>query len=361
MTDMKKIRTGVLGCGNISSIYFENLTRKFDNVEVYACSDLIRERAENAAAKYFIPQIMSFEEMLEDESIRLILNITTPQSHYDLTKRALIAGKHVYVEKPLALTFEEGCELVEIARDKRLLLGGAPDTFLGAGIQTCAGLINEGVIGEIVGANAFMVCHGHESWHPAPEFYYKKGGGPLFDMGPYYITALVHLMGRVTEVTGMSHKAFSQRTITSSPKLGEVIDVEVPTHVSGLMRFSNGSVAHLLTSFDVWESVLPRIEIYGTKGSLLVPDPNTFGGPVKLALNDGNGYRDVPVTLPFNENSRGIGLSDLARCISEGGKPKAGSDLTNHVLEIMCAIDSSDERRSVYKCSLSSFVKAENL
>ncbi len=346
---MRKIKVGVLGCGNISSIYFENLTNTFKNVEVYACSDLVEELAVKAAKEYSIPNVMTFDEMLDDKNIEIVLNITTPQGHFPLTKKALLAGKHVYVEKPLSLTFDEGCELVKIAEENGLLLGGAPDTFMGAGIQTCMKMIQDGVIGETIGANAFMVCHGHESWHPAPEFYYKKGGGPLFDMGPYYLTALVNLMGSVSEVSGMSTRAFSQRTITSEPKNGTVIDVEVPTHVSGLLRFENGAVANILTSFDVWESVLPRIEIYGTKGSLLVPDPNSFGGPVKLALGDGKGYEEVSLTRAYGENSRGIGLSDMAQCIIEGFIPRAGSNLTNHVLEIMCAIDSSDDRKSIYK------------
>jgi len=346
---MKKIKVGVLGCGNISSIYFENLTKTFQNVEVYACSDLVDDFALKAAKEYSIPHVMTFDQMLDDENIEIILNITTPQGHYPLTKRALLAGKHVYVEKPLSLTFEEGSELVKIAEEKKLILGGAPDTFMGAGIQTCMKLIQDGVIGKTIGANAFMVCHGHESWHPAPEFYYKKGGGPLFDMGPYYLTALVNLMGGVSEVSGMSTKAFSQRTITSEPKNGTVIDVEVPTHVSGLLRFENGAVANLLTSFDVWESVLPRIEIYGTKGSILVPDPNSFGGPVMLALEGGKGYKEITLTHTYAENSRGIGLSDMAQCIIDGLNPRAGSSLTNHVLEIMCAIDGSDERNTVYK------------
>lgn len=346
---MQKVKIGVVGCGNISSIYFENLTRKFENTEVVACADLIGDLARTAAEKWNIPRVMTLEQMLEDPDIRIILNITTPQAHFPVCREALLAGKHVYVEKPLSLSFEEGCELVEIAREKGLLLGGAPDTFMGAGIQTAMQLIQDGVIGETIGASAFMMCHGHESWHPAPEFYYKKGGGPLFDMGPYYLTALVSLMGGVREVSGMTAKAFDVRTITSEPLNGTIIDVEVPTHVSALLRFANGAVASLITSFDVWGSTLPRIEIYGTKGTLLVPDPNTFGGPALLASADGKGFGVVALTHSYSENSRGIGVSDMARCILEGGRPRAGSDLTNHVLEIMCAIGRSNDTACVYE------------
>ncbi|MHB8962828.1 MAG: Gfo/Idh/MocA family protein [Saccharofermentanales bacterium] len=357
---MQKVKIGVVGCGNISSIYFENLTKNFENTEVYACSDLNGELARSAAAKWNIPHVMTLEQMLEDPGIKIILNITTPQGHYPICKKALQAGKNVYVEKPLSLSFEEGCDLVEIARTKGLLLGGAPDTFMGAGIQTSMQMIQDGVIGETIGASAFMMCHGHESWHPAPEFYYKKGGGPLFDMGPYYLTALVSLMGGVREVSGMTAKAFESRTITSEPQYGKIIEVEVPTHVSALLRFDNGAVASLITSFDVWGSTLPRIEIYGTRGTLLVPDPNTFGGPVLLASADGKSFGEVELTHSHSENSRGIGVSDMARCIAEGGRPRAGSDLTNHVLEIMCAIGRSDDSGHVYKMT-SGYVRSAPL
>ncbi|MHB1452983.1 MAG: Gfo/Idh/MocA family protein [Saccharofermentanales bacterium] len=357
---MQKTKIGVVGCGNISAIYFENLTKKFTNTEVYACSDLIGDLAGAAAEKWNIPHIMTLEQMFEDPVIDIILNITTPQSHFPICRKALQAGKHVYVEKPLSLTFEEGCELAEIARQKGLLLGGAPDTFLGAGIQTSMKLIADGTIGETIGASAFMMCHGHESWHPAPEFYYKTGGGPLFDMGPYYLTALVSLMGGVREVAGMTEKAFETRTITSEPLYGKIVDVEVPTHVSALLRFANGAVASLVTSFDVWGSTLPRIEIYGTKGTILVPDPNTFGGPVLLATAGGKGFEEVALTHRYSENSRGVGVSDMARCLVDGGRPRAGCDLTNHVLEIMCAIDRSNDSRCFHELT-SEYIKAPPL
>lgn len=357
---MRKVKIGVVGCGNISPIYFENLTNTFANTEVYACADLIGGLALAAAAKWSIPHIMTLEQMLEDPEIEIILNITTPQDHYPICKRALLAGKHVYVEKPLSLSFEDGCELTGIAKERGLLLGGAPDTFMGAGIQTSMQLIQEGAIGETIGASAFMMCHGHESWHPAPEFYYKKGGGPLFDMGPYYLTALVSLMGGVREVSGMTAKAFETRTITSEPLNGKIVEVEIPTHVSALLRFNNGAVASLITSFDVWGSTLPRIEVYGTRGTLVVPDPNSFGGPVLLAAADGKGFEEVALTHRYSVNSRGIGVSDMARCIAEGGRPRAGSDLANHVLEIMCAIGRSNDSRCFYKMT-SGYIKTSPL
>jgi predicted dehydrogenase len=277
------------------------------------------------------------------------LNITQPQNHYDICKKSLLAGKNVYVEKPLALNFEDGCELVRIAKEKGLLLGGAPDTFLGGGIQTCKKLIDDNYIGEPIGATAFMVCHGHESWHPDPEFYYKKGGGPMFDMGPYYITALVNLLGGIDTVCGMTNITFPQRTITSQPKFGTIIDVEVPTHVAGLMRFKSGAIGTIITSFDVWGSTLPRIEIYGTRGSIIVPDPNSFGGPVMLSTTDGSGFKELPLTHIYAENSRGVGLSDMAQCIIDGGENRVSGELANHVLEAMCAFHKSNDTNTYYE------------
>lgn len=347
---MDKVNIGVVGCGSISKIYFQNL-EMFVNTNVLACADLNEQAAKNAAEQYAIPYILSFEKMLECDDIDIILNITPPQAHYDLCKKALLAGKHVYVEKPLSLSFEQGSELVRLAEQKNLMLCCAPDTFLGGGIQTCRKLIEDGYIGEPIGATAFMMSHGPESWHPSPEFYYKKGGGPMFDMGPYYLTALVNLIGAVTEVSAMTNKTFPTRTITSQPKFGQTIDVEVPTHVTGLLRFENGAVASIITSFDVWNSSLPRIEIYGTQGSLIVPDPNTFGGPVMLSTPNSGEFKEIPLTHTYTENSRGIGVSDMAHCIIYGGVPKANGYQACHVLEIMCGIDKANDTKSTYQMS----------
>ena len=228
---MRKVRVGVVGCGNISGIYFENLQNTFGNTEVVACAD-IREDAAKAAAQQWQVKAMPVEELLHSSEVEIVLNLTTPQSHFDICKRALLAGKHVAVEKPLSLNLADGTELVQLAEEKGLMLGCAPDTFLGGGIQTCKKLIDSDFIGQPIGATAFMMCHGHESWHPSPEFYYQKGGGPMFDMGPYYLTALCALMGGVKEVCGMTATTFPTRTVTSQPKFGTVVEVEVPTYVS---------------------------------------------------------------------------------------------------------------------------------
>ncbi|MBR5942110.1 MAG: Gfo/Idh/MocA family oxidoreductase, partial [Clostridia bacterium] len=218
---------GIVGCGNISGIYLENLTRKFKNVTVAAVADLDEGRARAKAEEYGIPRVMTLEEMLADGGIDLILNITTPLSHYSINKQALLAGKHVYVEKPLALNYAEGKELIELAESKGLYVGCAPDTFLGAGIQTCCEQIKSGAIGRPVAGSAFMMCHGHEGWHPSPDFYYDYGGGPLFDMGPYYVTALVRMLGRAESVFAYGGRASDTRVIGSEPRRGEVIPVKV--------------------------------------------------------------------------------------------------------------------------------------
>jgi predicted dehydrogenase len=333
--NMERTKIGIIGCGNISSIYLQNLNQKFQTVEVSAAADLVPERAAAQAACFGVARVITVEEMLCDPSIEIILNITTPKSHAEVCRQVLKAGKHVYVEKPLSICLEDGLNLLALAGQKGLLLGGAPDTFMGAGIQTCLDLIQSGVIGRPIGASAFMTCHGHESWHPDPEFYYETGGGPMFDMGPYYLTALFALLGPARRLTGSAAISFSQRTITSEKKAGKVIDVEVPTHIAGTIDFACGAVGTILTSFDVWAAELPRIEIYGSEGTLSVPDPNTFGGPVRICRAGGQ-FESMPVTRPYAENSRGLGIADMARAIREGRRDhRASGALALHVLEAM--------------------------
>ena len=346
---MNQINVAIVGCGNISGIYLENLTTRFRNVNVYCVCDLAEEKAKAQAEKYGIQRIMTFDEILADPAIEIVLNITTPQTHYSLSKKALEAGKHVYMEKPLSLNYEQGKELVALAAEKGLLVGCAPDTFLGAGIQTCRRIIDEGVIGDIIGATAFMMCHGHESWHPDPEFYYKRGGGPMFDMGPYYLTALVNLVGSVDSVAGMTSTS-PPRTITSQPKYGTKIEVEVPTHVNGMLRFSNGAIGNIITSFDVWGSSLPRIELYGTRGCMIVPDPNCFDGKVLVMQHFDREFKEWPLQTVNSVNSRGIGLSDMADRIQTGRTShRACGDLALHVLEIMEKIHTSNNENRFVK------------
>ncbi len=342
----KKIKVGIIGCGKISGIYLKNGSR-FDNYEISAVSDIDMERAQAAAEEYGIAKASSVEDIMSDKDIDIILNLTIPKVHYEIAKAALEAGKSVYNEKPLTATREQARELREMAEKKGLLLGGAPDTFMGAGIQTARKLIDDGAIGRPVAATAFLLCHGHESWHPDPEFYYEPGGGPMFDMGPYYLTALVNLIGPVNRVSGSAQISLPQRTITSEKKNGKVIDVQTPTHLAGTLDFANGAVGTIITSFDVWVARLPRIEIYGTEGSLSVPDPNTFGGVVEI-YKPGEDWKGVELTHPYHENWRGLGVADMAAALQSGRAHRANDKLTSHVLDIMQAfLDASESGRAV--------------
>jgi predicted dehydrogenase len=336
---MDKQRIGIVGIGKISEIYLTNLTGMFSKrVTLSAVTDVITERASKAAADYHVRHIKTPEELFNDPGVDIILNITQPQHHHKVAMAAVKAGKHVYDEKPLCVTREEAAELLKTAAEKKVRVGGAPDTFLGAGIQTCRKLIDDGWIGRPVAATAFMMNHGHEHWHPAPEFYYKIGGGPMFDMGPYYLTALVNLLGPITRVSGSAKQGFKTRTITSEPLNGTVINVDVPTHIAGVLDFANGAVGTIITSFDVWASSMPFIEIYGTEGTLQVPDPNTFGGPVLVRRFRAETWSEIPLLKDFPDNSRGLGITDMAEAIAEGRPHRAAGELAYHVLEVMHGI-----------------------
>lgn len=331
---MKKVRVGVVGCGFISRIYFEN-SKRFNVFEITACADLDINRAKEKAMQYGILKAYSTEELIADPDIDLVLNLTIPSVHAEVAINALKSGKHVYGEKPLAVTREEAQQIMRIAEEKGLHVGNAPDTFLGGGLQTARKLIDDGWIGTPVSAVAFMMNHGHEHWHPDPGFYYQKGGGPMFDMGPYYITALISLMGPVKRVTGSTNITFNERIISSEPKNGEKIQVHTPTQFNGVMDFENGAVASIITSFDTWYHQLNNIEIYGTEGSIVVPDPNTFEGPIHIRRQGQEEWSQIPLTHGFANNSRGIGLADMAHSILNNKTPRANGALAYHVLDIM--------------------------
>ncbi|HET7616059.1 MAG TPA: Gfo/Idh/MocA family oxidoreductase [Bacillales bacterium] len=342
---MEKLKAGIIGCGNISAIYFTNCAL-FKQLEMAACADLDLERARVKAKEFGVPKACTVEELLADPEIEIVINLTIPAAHGDVCLQALEAGKHVYVEKPLSITAEDGKKVLETAAAKGLLVGGAPDTFLGGGLQTCRKLIDDGWIGAPVSAAAFMTSHGVESWHPNPDFFYQPGGGPLFDMGPYYLTALVSLIGPMKRVTGSARISFPERKITSEPNYGQTIEVNTPTHIAGVLDFENGAVGSLITSFDVWGAKLPFIEIYGESGTLSVPDPNTFGGPVFVRKQNDKEWREVPLTHGYTANSRGIGAADMAEAILEGREHRANGRMTYHVLEAMSGLlEASKEGR----------------
>ncbi len=339
---MEPVRVGVIGCGTISAIYLKNAAR-FAAFDVVACADLFVERAQARAAEYGVPTASSVDDLLANPDVELVLNLTIPVAHADVARAAVAAGKSVYNEKPLTISRADGQQLLADARAKGVRVGCAPDTFLGGGLQTCRNLIDSGAIGTPVAATAFMLSHGPESWHPDPDFYYQVGAGPMFDMGPYYLTALVAMLGAVRRVTGSTQITAPTRTITSQPKHGTMITVNTPTHIAGVIDFAQGAVGTIITSFDVWGANLPRIEIYGTEGSLSVPDPNTFGGPVRLLKAGSKEWEEVAVTLPYTDNSRGLGLADMAAALRSGRAHRANGDLAYHVLDLMHAFhDASD-------------------
>ncbi len=333
---MEPMRVGIVGAGAISGIYLRNLTGPFSNLcTVVAVADKDMSRARAAMESYGLQSACSTDELISREDIDLILNLTTPESHHEIAMMAVTAGKHVYNEKPLCVTREESAELLGAAAKHQRYVGCSPDTVLGAGVQTCRKLINDGWIGEPIAATAFMLNHGHESWHPDPAFYYKTGGGPLFDMGPYYLSTMVQLMGPIRRISGAAKKSFETRTITSNEKYGEEIKVDVPTHLAGTLEFTGGAVASLVTSFDVWASTLPPIEIYGSAGSLRVPDPNTFGGPVYVKRADVTEWSEIPLSHKYVENSRGLGVADVACARQQGREHRANGHIAAHILEVM--------------------------
>jgi predicted dehydrogenase len=339
-------KVGIIGCGNISGIYLKN-GKILEALEIVACADLDMERAKAKATECEI-EALSVDALLAHPEIEVVINLTVPKAHGAVAVAALEAGKSVYNEKPLGITREEGKRIVELAAAKGLYVGCAPDTFLGAGLQTCRKLIEDGAIGRPIGATAFMAGRGPEGWHPNPEFFYQVGGGPMFDMGPYYLTAMVSLLGPVKRATGSAQISFAERIRGSEPKKGAIIPVEIPTHIAGVLDFAAGAVGMILTSFDVWAANLPRIEIYGSEGSLSVPDPNTFGGPVRIRRSGDSEWQEVPLTHPYAENSRGIGVADLVSAMRSGRPNRASGELAYHVLDIMHAIhDASREGKHI--------------
>ncbi len=336
------MRVGVVGCGSISNVYLR-VAQQFDEIEVFAVADVISDLARERAQQFGVPHVLSTEELLNHPEVEIVLNLTPPKAHAPLNKAALLAGKHVYCEKPFGVNRAEAQEVLQIAAQRGLYIGCAPDTVLGAGIQTCLKLIQDGAIGEPVGAGAFMLCPGHESWHPNPEFYYEIGGGPMLDMGPYYLTALVTLLGTVRRVAGVSRITRPTRTITSEAKYGKVIQVETPTHITGAMEFANGAIATVIMSFDVHAHRLPCIELYGTEGTLGVPDPNGFGGPVLLREAGKREWREMPLTHPYAEQYRSLGLAEMIQAIQQGRPNRLNGDLAYHVLDAMLAFNDSSE------------------
>ncbi len=341
---MNPLRIGVVGCGNISRQYF-NKARELAAIEVTACADLNPARAEAAAQEHGIPKACSVDELISAKDVDLVLNLTIPAAHAEVAHRAIGAGKHTYAEKPLALSVEEGRSILEAATAGGVRIGCAPDTFLGTSHQACRRIIDEGRIGTPVAVTAFMLCPGHESWHPDPEFYYKPGGGPMLDMGPYYLTAMINLLGPIARVSGEASIAINPRTITSEKKNGQTIDVETPDHVTGSICFVSGAVGTMVTSFacqaKAYDPTSP-ITVYGTEGVLKVPDPNGFDGPIFLKTEGTDDFEQVEVE-PTYPNGRSLGLADMAYALRDNTVHRASGELAQSVLEAMLGFLKSSE------------------
>jgi predicted dehydrogenase len=353
---LKQMNIGIIGCGNISGIYLKNLPT-FRDLNVLAVADLDLDRAKAKAEEYNIAHALSPEELLKREDIDAVLNITIPAAHGAVAMQALEAGKHVYNEKPLAVELKDAKAMLDLAKAKGLRVGCAPDTFLGAGLQTVLELLTKGSIGKPVHISGMMSYPGPDKWHPDPDFFFKHGAGPLFDMGPYYLTTFVMLLGSVKRVFAAAKTTFAEREVGKGPKQGQKIKVETPTHITSTLEFENGALGNLTTSFDAIPGATPNIEILATNGSVTVPDPNTFGGlgdDNAVRWRDDKGdygiseWRDEKVQRPFAENSRGVGLADMLFAQSENRPHRASGELAYHVLEIMHRIlESAREERYV--------------
>lgn len=341
MSDTMKV--GIIGCGNISQAYF-NGCGMFRILEVTACADINMDAARAKAEENKV-KAMTVDELLADPEIDIVVNLTIPAAHAEISVKALEAGKHVHTEKPLAVNVEDGRKVVETAHAKGLRAGCAPDTFLGAGLQTCRKVIDDGWIGRPVAGTAFMLSKGPEGWHPNPAFFYQQGGGPMLDMGPYYLTALVSLLGPISAVSAVTSRAHDERIATSKHCFGQKLPVSVPTHNSGSLLFENGAVITMSMSFDVQRQRHRPIEIYGTEGSLSVPDPNTFGGQVEVFRPGNDDWMSIPYSHGYKDNSRGIGVADIAHAARSGRPHRRDATLALHVLEVMLAFEKSSDAK----------------
>ena len=328
------IGIGVIGCGTISTAYLRNLARA-PGARVVAVADLDGRRAAAQAEAFDVPLAVEPDALIARDDVELVVDLTVPAAHYAVNRRALEAGKLVYCEKPLAATAAEAHALLELAAQRGRALGGAPDTFLGAGLQTARTALDDGLIGRPFAAVAHMVSNGPERWHHDPAFLYQPGAGPLLDMGPYYVTTMVSLFGPVASVTADGRRTWSERTIATGPRAGERFAVNVDTHVTLLLRFASGVLGTLLTTFDVQASDLPRFEVFGERGTLSLPDPNTFTGPVRLRTSRNEDWQELETVPGFVTNARGIGALELLLAEREGRAPRASGALAAHVLDVL--------------------------
>jgi len=347
------LNVGVMGCGHVSDQYFRGC-RRFDVLHVIACADMEVERAEQKAAEHGVPRVHAPNELLADPDVDLVINLTPPLAHAETSLAIIRAGKHVWSEKPLAATLEDAARLVDAAREAGVRLGCAPDTFLGGALQTSIKLVEDGWVGRAVAATALVSEPGYEHFHPNVQAFYSKGGGPALDLGPYYATALVALLGPVSRVTAFAQSPAGERIVPAGPRRGERIAVHVPTHVTGALEFVDGAVATVLMSWDLWATRLPYLEVYGSAGSLSVPNPDEFGGSPLLRRAGEEELRQPPpppgsvpwtaVPLAYDGDvGRGIGVADMAHAIETGRPHRASGELAYHVLEVLTSLERSHD------------------
>lgn len=338
---------GIIGVGVISEQYFNSL-KQLSNLKLIAVADLDENRARIVASQNNC-EALSVEELLGDPRIGVVLNLTTPQSHAEIIKKAVNCGKDVYTEKPLALSISEIEETMSLARKSGKIIGCAPDTVLGTGIQSSKAILERKELGEIIGASAFWSAPGHELWHPSPAFYYQPGAGPLFDMGPYYLTTLVLLLGPITNVVGSASRSSRKRMIETGPKKGETIAVDVDTHISAILFHESGASSTITVSFEIWATTAPLIEIFCTEGTLSVPDPNKFSDIPKIKSRGEEAWREVEPIAGYLNAGRGYGLAELVAAKENDRKPRLSGELGFHILEIFEAILESARTRKVIK------------
>ena len=363
---MRNVNVGILGCGVISNTYIRDIKRFYPSLHLAACADVNVELAKSHAEKYLIPSGCSVEEMLAMEDVELVVNLTPPQFHMELNKKILQAGKHVFCEKPFAPTAAQARQVMDLADERGLLVGSAPDTFLGSSLQTCRKILDDGWIGKPLYVTANMMSNGVETWHPAPASFYGQGAGPLYDMGPYYFTALAALLGPVKRVSAFSGTGFPVRKVYTGPLKGQEVQVETPTHYSETAELASGVIVSMNISFDIWHSNLPMFEIYGIDGTLEVPDPNMSGGRPRVyrkertldVLYDDsqetkekqNTSVELPELYPhIGDYTRGIGVLDLACAIDEKRKPRVNAEMACHVIEAITGMMESAQDRKVYE------------
>jgi predicted dehydrogenase len=341
------LRVGIVGVGKISEQYLAQLPM-LPNLELVAVADLDIDRAVSVGRVHGV-RASSVDDLIGADDVDVVLNLTIPAAHVEVGMRALTAGKHVFAEKPLGLGTAEARPLLELADSVGLRVGSAPDTVLGTGVQTARRLLDDGAIGEPVAAAAHWTAAGHEAWHPAPEFYYQPGGGPLFDMGPYYLTTLVSLFGPVAFVQGASLRSERERVVATGPRAGSAIPVDVETHVTAILTHRSGAISTVTLSFEVWASRTPKIEVYGTSGTISVADPNQFDDVTEVWRDAETGWTAPGALAGYANAGRGVGLSDMARALETGQPHRASGELAFHVLEIMESILTAARDRTVFE------------